>query len=122
MFKALVCYVFNGSPETPRLCRMLDGVIRQMIKNRSLEDMKFQVEKTLPVLQRLLDSRGDLIPLATFTPIDPLAFQVDPLELPSKTTSPSWITATQFRQVDGIILDGEKGTRELARKRRRLSL
>jgi hypothetical protein len=38
----------NGSLETLRLCKMLDGVVRQMI-NRLLEDMKIRVERSLGI-------------------------------------------------------------------------
>jgi hypothetical protein len=49
-----------------------------MVKNKPLKEMKFHVEKILPDIQRLLESQDDLIPLSKFTPVDPLAHQVDP--------------------------------------------
>jgi hypothetical protein len=71
MFGALICYVINASPETPRLCKMLDGIARQMVKDRPLKEMRFHVENILPNVQRLLESRDDLIPLSKFVPVDP---------------------------------------------------
>jgi hypothetical protein len=121
MFGALICYVINARPEVPRLCKMLDGVARQMVKNKPLKEMKFHVEKILPDIQRLLESQDDLIPLSKFTPVDPLAHQVDPLELSPETTSLNRKDQIQCLRTDGIELDSE-GTRWLAYKRRRLSL
>jgi hypothetical protein len=87
MFNALICYIINAYLEVLQLCKMLDGVARQMVKNRPLKEMKFHIENILPDVQRLLESRDDLIPLSKFTPVDLLAHQVDPLELSLKTTS-----------------------------------
>jgi hypothetical protein len=95
MFKVLVCYVMNSSPETPRLCKMLDGVVRQMIKNRPLEDMKIHVEKILPGIQNLLDRRNDLIPLTTFAPVELLADRIEPLELLLEKRPTSWKSGAQ---------------------------
>jgi hypothetical protein len=120
MFKALVCYVISGSPEIPRICKMLDGVVRQMVKNRTLEEMRFHVEKILPDMQRFLENRDKLIPLSTFTLVDPLAYQVNPLELPSET-SLNQEDRIPCQWTDGIELDG-KGTQGPAYKRRRLSV
>jgi hypothetical protein len=119
MFNVLVCYVANASPEVPRLCTILDKVARQMVKNRPLKEMKLHVDSILPDLQRYLESRDDLIPLSTFVPVDPSMHQVDPLELFSHTTVNE---ANRIRclQLDDIEMD--KGKRELASKRRRLSL
>ena len=41
---ALVCYTTITFPELPRPGKALDGVVRQMVKNLSLEEMKPQVE------------------------------------------------------------------------------
>ena len=87
MFNALICYVINACPEVPRLCKMLEGVVRQMVKNRPLKEMKFHVENILPDVRRHLESRDDLIPLSKFTPVDPLAHLVDLLDLSPETTS-----------------------------------
>jgi len=80
MFIASICYVINACLEIPRLCKVLDSVARQMAKNRPLKEMRFRVEKILPDVQCLLDSQDDLTPISKFTPVDPLAHQVDPLE------------------------------------------
>jgi hypothetical protein len=121
MFNALICYVINACPEVPRLCKMLEGVVRQMVKNRPLKEMKFHVENILPEVQRHLESRDDLIPLSEFVPIDPLAHQVDPLELSLETTPLSQRDQIQCLRTDDIELDSE-GAQGLAHKRRRLSL
>ena len=83
MFDALICYVINASPETSRLCKMLDGIARQMVKDRPLKELSLQVENILPSVQCLLESRDDLIPLSKFVPVGPLA---DSLELSSEMT------------------------------------
>lgn len=44
MFDAVVCYVFNTYPEIPKLCKMLDEVVRQMVKNQTIDEMRFYVE------------------------------------------------------------------------------
>jgi hypothetical protein len=113
MFKVLGCYVINSSTETPRLCKMLDGVVRQMIKNRPLEDMKIHMEKIFPGIQNLLDRQDDLIPLTTFAPVEPLADRIEPLEFPFEKRLPSWKSSTQWRQIDETGLEGERGAREL---------
>ena len=86
MFGVLICYVINASPETSRLCKMLDGIARQMVKDRPLKELSLQVENILPNVQCLLESCDDLIPLSKFVPVDPLAHQVDSLELSSEMT------------------------------------
>jgi hypothetical protein len=39
MFDTLVCYDFNTCPETVRLCHKLDVVIRQMVKNQTIDEI-----------------------------------------------------------------------------------
>jgi hypothetical protein len=57
-----------------------------MVKDRPLKEMMLHVENILPNVQRLLESRADLIPLSKFVLVDPLAHKVDPLELSLETT------------------------------------
>jgi len=81
MFDALVCYVFNRYPEIPKLCKVLDKVVRQMVKNRTIDEIRFQIENIVPSIERFLESRDDLMPPLQFTRVDLSIYQADPLEL-----------------------------------------
>jgi hypothetical protein len=65
---------------------MLDGIARQMVKDRLSKELSLQVENILPSVQCLLESRDDLIPLSKFVPVGPLVHQADSLELSSEMT------------------------------------
>jgi hypothetical protein len=110
MFNVLICYVINACPEVPRLCKMLEGVVQQMVKNRPLKEMKFHVENILLEVRRHLESRDDLIPLSKFTLVDPLAHPVDPLNLSPETTSLNQRDQIQCLRTDDIELDSEEET------------
>jgi hypothetical protein len=45
---ALVCYATNVFPEFLKLGKALDRVIRHMVKNQPLEEMRPYVESLLP--------------------------------------------------------------------------
>ena len=62
MFNALVCYVFNMYPEIPKLCKMLDKVVRQMVKSQTIDEMRIHIENTVPSIESFLESRDDLMP------------------------------------------------------------
>lgn len=63
IFDALVCYVFNMYPEIPKLYKMLNEVVRQMVKSQTIDGMRFHIENIVP-------SRDDLIPLSQFTRVN----------------------------------------------------
>jgi hypothetical protein len=120
MFKALVCYVVNASPEITRICKTLDKVVRHMVRNRPLNEIEFHVDSVLPDIQRYIESRDDLVPLSIFTPVDLSIHEADHLELFSRAKSPKKARQIQYAHPNSIELD--EGAQGLAYKRRRLSL
>jgi hypothetical protein len=70
MFDALGCYVFNMYPEIPKLCKMLDEVVRQMVKSQTIDEIRFHVENIVPSIKSFFESRDDLMPLSQFTRVD----------------------------------------------------
>jgi len=81
MFDTLVCYVSNMYPQIPKLCEMLDSVVRQMIKSQAINEMKTHIERIMPRIESFLKSRDDLIPASQFTRVDLSIYETDPLEL-----------------------------------------
>jgi hypothetical protein len=86
---------------------MLDGVARQIVKNRQLKEKNFHAENIIPDVQRLLESQDDLMPLWKLALVDPLAYQVDPLVLSLETTSLNRKDQIQCLWTDYIELDSE---------------
>jgi len=119
MFNALLCYVTKASLEIPRLSRRLDEVVRQMVKHKPLDKLKFDVDSILPGIQRFFDSRDDLVGLSSFEPVDLSVYRMDPLQLFSKT--PSLNGANRIQDLQDDIESEEEDTRALASKRPRLS-
>jgi hypothetical protein len=66
----LIYYMTNGFPELPRLGKALNRIVRYMVKNLLLEEIRPLVESILPDIQHLLETRRDLMPLLTFTRFD----------------------------------------------------
>jgi hypothetical protein len=87
MFNALLYYVMNASLEIPRLYKRLGEVVRQMVKHKPLDRIIFDVESILLDIQQLFDSQNDLVSVSSFSPVDLSVYQMNPLELFSKTTS-----------------------------------
>jgi hypothetical protein len=88
MFDALVCYVFNTYPEIPRLGHKLDIVVRQMLKNQTIDEMRFYIEDLVPNIKSFLESRDDSMPLSEFVRVDPSTYKADPVELfPARSSS-----------------------------------
>jgi hypothetical protein len=67
---ALVCYATNVFPELPKLGKALNRVVRHMVKNQPLEEMRPHVESLLPDVQRLLDSERHPLPILTLVRFD----------------------------------------------------
>jgi hypothetical protein len=120
MFNALLCYVINASPEIPRLSRRLDEVVRQMVKYKPSDKLKFDIDSILPDIQRFFDSQDDLVGLSSFSPVDLSVYHMDPLELFSET--PSLNGTNRIQDLRDDTESEEEGTRALASKRPRLSL
>jgi hypothetical protein len=81
MFDALVCYVSNRYPEVPKLCKMLDEVVRQMVKSQTIDEMRIHIESIVPSIESFLESRDGLMPPSQFTRVNLLMNQADPLKL-----------------------------------------
>jgi hypothetical protein len=121
MFNALLYYVINASPEIPRLSKRLDEVVRQMVKHKPSDKLKFDVDSILPDIQRFFDGRDDLVGLSSFKPVDLSVYQMNPLELFSETPPLNGTNRIQDLQMDDTESE-EEGPRALASKRPRLSL
>ena len=117
MFEALVCYIINVSPKIPKLGKILDQTVREMVQNRPPEDIRSHVESILPDIERLVDCQTELVPLSIFAPLDSLP-QQEPLELFSGLTCLNQNTQFPCSPADDCEVD--EGTQELAIKRRRL--
>jgi hypothetical protein len=81
MFDALVCYVSNRYPEVPKLCKMLDEVVRQMVKSQTIDEMRIHIESIVPSIESFLESRDGSMPPSQFTRVNLSMYQADPLEL-----------------------------------------
>jgi hypothetical protein len=121
MFNALVCYVFNMYPEIPKLCKMLDKVVRQMVKSQTIDEMRIHIENTVPGIESFSESRDDLMPPSQFTGVDLSMYQVDSLEY-FPATLHNQTDLIKYLRTEGTEIDGEERARGLACKRRRISL
>ncbi|PVH72530.1 hypothetical protein DL98DRAFT_610543, partial [Cadophora sp. DSE1049] len=65
-------------------------VVRHMVKNLPLVDMEPFVESILPDVQRLLNTRRELMPLSTFARFDQEVHHVELLEVLSEEPRPHW--------------------------------
>jgi hypothetical protein len=59
---------------------MLDGMARQMVKDRPLKELSLQVENILPNVQCLLESRDDLILLVRTVDVGAISVPCAPHE------------------------------------------
>ncbi|KAH8650347.1 hypothetical protein BGZ60DRAFT_421777 [Tricladium varicosporioides] len=121
MFDTLICYVFNIYPEIPRLWHKLDIVVRQMVKNQTVAEMRFYVEDLVPSIESFLESRGDLRPLSKFVRVDPSTYQADPLEL-FPVGLRNRTSLNQYLRAEGAEMYREERASGSACKRRRISL
>ena len=62
MFDALICYVSNRYPEVPKLGKMLDEVVRQIVKSQTIDEMRIHVESIVPSIESFLESRDSFMP------------------------------------------------------------
>lgn len=120
MFDALVCYVFNTYPEIPKLCKMLDEVVHQMVKNQTIEEMRFHIENIVQSIESFLESRGDLMPPSQFTRVDLSMYQADPLE-PFPARLHNRTDLIQYQRTGVTEIYEEERASGLACKRRRIS-
>ena len=121
MFNALVCYVFNRYSEIPKLCKMLDKVVRQMVKSQTIDVKTFHLENIVPSIESFLESRDDIMPLLPFTRVDLSTYQADPLEIfPARLRSRTDLI--QYQRTGGTEICREEDISGLACKRRRISL
>jgi hypothetical protein len=81
MLDALVCYVSSRYPEVPKLGKMLDKVVRQMVKSQKIDEMRIYIDSIVPSIESFLESRDGLMPLSQFTRVNFSMYQADPLEL-----------------------------------------
>ena len=121
MFNALVCYVFNMYPDIPKLCKMLDKVVRQMVKSQTIDEMRIHIENIFPSIESFLESRDDLMPPSKFTRVDLSIYQADPLEY-FPATLHNQTDLIEYLRIEGTEIDGEERARGLGCKRRRISL
>ncbi|CZR66021.1 uncharacterized protein PAC_15921 [Phialocephala subalpina] len=120
MLDALVCYVFSTYPEVPKLCKMLDKVVRQMVKSQTVSEMKFHIENITPSIENFLESRDDLMPPSQFTRVNLSMYRADPLELfPARLHNRTDLI--QHLWIKGTQIYGEERVSRLACKRRRIS-
>jgi hypothetical protein len=121
MFDAVVCYVFNTYPEIPKLCKMLDEVVRQMVKNQTINEMRFYIDNLVPSIERFLESHDDAMPPSKFARVDPSTYQADPLELfPEGLRNRT--SLSQYLWTDGPEIYPEERVSGLVCKRRRIWL
>jgi hypothetical protein len=121
MFDALVCYVSNRYPEVPKLCKMLDVVVRQMVKSQTVDEMRIHIESIVPSIESFLESRDGLMPLLQFTRVNLSMYQTDPLELfPASLYNRTDLI--QYLRIRGTEIYEEECASGRACKRRRISL
>jgi hypothetical protein len=101
MFDALVCYVFNIYAEIPKLCKMLDKVVREVVQNQTIDEMRVQVENLFPSIESFLKSRDDLMPPSKFAQVDPSTYQADPLTLFSEARPRNRTNQVRYLQTEG---------------------
>jgi hypothetical protein len=121
MFDALVCYVFNTYSEIPKFCKMLDQVVRLMVKSQTIDGIRFHIENIVPSIKSFLESRDELMPLSQFTRFDLSMYQAGPLELfPARVHNRT--DPISYLQKGGTEISEEEYISGLACKRRRVSL
>ena len=121
MFDALVCYVFNTYPEIPRLGHELGIVVRQMVKNQTIDEMRFYIEDLVPSIESFLESRDDSMPLSELVRVDPSRYHADPLELfPARSRNRT--SLNRYPRPEDAEMYGEERASGFASKRRRISL
>jgi hypothetical protein len=92
-----------------------------MVKNQTIDEMRFYVEDLVPSIESFLESRDDLMPLSKFVRVDPSAYQADPLELfPARLRNRA--SLNQYLRTGGAEIYREERASEFAYKRRRISL
>jgi hypothetical protein len=52
-----------------------------MVKNQTIDEMRFYIENLVPSIERFLESNDDAMPLSKFARVDPSTYQADPLQL-----------------------------------------
>jgi hypothetical protein len=121
MFDALVCYVSNRYPEVSKLCKMLDEVVRQMVKSQTIDEMRIHIESIVPSIESFLESRDGLMPPSQFTRVNLSMYQADPLELfPARLHNRTDLI--QHLRTGGTEIYEEECASGRACKRRRISL
>jgi len=70
MFNALIYYVSNRYPEIPKLGKILDEVVRQIVKSQTIDKMRINIESIIPSIESFLESRDGLMPLLQFTRVN----------------------------------------------------
>jgi hypothetical protein len=120
MFDALICYVSNRYPEVPKLGKMLDEVVRQMVKSQTIDEMRINIESIVPSIESFLESRDGLMPPLQFTRVNLSIYQADPLELfPARLLNRTDLI--QHLRTGGTEIYEERASGR-ACKRRRISL
>jgi hypothetical protein len=121
MFDALICYVSNRYPGVPKLGKMLDEVVRQMVKSQTIDEMRIDIESIVPSIESFLESRDGLMPPSQFTRVNLSMYQADPLELfPARLHNRTDLI--QHLRTRGTEVYEEERASGRACKRRRISL
>jgi hypothetical protein len=92
-----------------------------MIKNQTIDKMRFYIENLILSIKRFLESHDDAMPPSKFTRIDPLTYQTDPLELfPEGLRNRT--SLSQYLWTDSLKIYLKERVSGVAYKRRRISL
>jgi hypothetical protein len=81
IFDVFVCYVFNRYPEVPKLYKILDEVVCQIVKSQTIDKMRIYIESIVSSIESFLESRDGLMTPLQFTRVNLSIYQADPLEL-----------------------------------------
>ena len=95
-------------------------MVRQMVKNESVEAMRSNIESVVPEIEAFIENRESMIAPVRFTLVDLSVDYADHLDLFSETIPPTG--AGVFLQGGKRVLSGEGNMQKRVSKRRKLSL
>lgn len=91
-----------------------------MVKDQTIDEMRFYVEDLVPSTESFLENRNDLIPLSKFVKIDLSSCQTDPLE-PFPVGLRNRVSLNQNLRKENTEIYGEERVNGSACKSRRIS-
>jgi hypothetical protein len=92
-----------------------------MVKNQTIDDMRFYVKDLVPSIESFLESRDDLMPLSEFVRVDLSTYQADPLELfPARLRNRT--SLNRYPRTEGAEIYREERASGFACKRRKTLL